>query len=119
MSYLFKHNFYIFFLLILFVNPICVFPQSIHFNHLTTEDGLSNNNVYDIIQDKLGFIWFATDDGLNRFDGYDFKIYRNDPAGKAVHRSDRRLPAGIRQVQTGLRQIFQRLPHRLQKAVVR
>ena len=82
MSYLFKHNFYIFFLLILFVNPICVFPQSIHFNHLTTEDGLSNNNVYDIIQDKLGFIWFATDDGLNRFDGYDFKIYRNDPAGK-------------------------------------
>ncbi|MBE0570612.1 MAG: response regulator [Ignavibacteriaceae bacterium] len=57
-----------------------VFPQSIYFNHLNTENGLSNNNVFDILQDKYGFLWVATDDGLNRFDGYDFRVFRNDPA---------------------------------------
>ena len=51
--------------------------QSILFNHLTTNNGLSNNYVSDIIQDDAGFLWFATDDGLNRFDGYEFKVYRN------------------------------------------
>ena len=56
-----------------------VFTQSIYFNHLTTEDGLSNNTVFDVIQDRFGFLWFATDDGLNRYDGYDFRIFRNDP----------------------------------------
>lgn len=59
-----------------------VFSQSIYFNRLTTEDGLSNNTVYEIIQDRLGFLWFATDDGLNRFDGYDFKIFRHDPTNE-------------------------------------
>jgi signal transduction histidine kinase/DNA-binding response OmpR family regulator/streptogramin lyase len=59
-----------------------VFTQSIHFNHLTTEDGLSNNIVFDIIQDRFGFLWFATDDGLDRYDGYDFRIFRNDPENK-------------------------------------
>ena len=58
------------------------FPQTVRFNRLSNEDGLSSNNVYDIIQDQLGFLWFATDDGLNRFNGYDFKIFRNDPSNK-------------------------------------
>lgn len=56
--------------------------QSIHFNRLNTSNGLSNNNVYDILQDKYGFIWLATEDGLNRFDGYEFRIFRHDPADK-------------------------------------
>ncbi|MBK7631917.1 MAG: hypothetical protein IPJ23_14655 [Ignavibacteriales bacterium] len=56
--------------------------QSIPFNRLTTNDGLSNNYVYDLLQDHLGFLWFATDDGLNRFDGYEFKIFRNNPSDK-------------------------------------
>lgn len=56
--------------------------QSIPFNRLTTQDGLSNNYVYDLLQDQLGFLWFATDDGLNRFDGYEFKVFRNDPNDK-------------------------------------
>jgi len=51
--------------------------QSILFNHLKTNNGLSNNYVSDIIQDNTGFLWFATEDGLNRFDGYEFKVYRN------------------------------------------
>ena len=54
-----------------------LFAQNIPFKHLTTGDGLSNNKIFDIIQDRTGFIWLATDDGLNRFDGYSFKIYRH------------------------------------------
>ncbi len=79
MLYLFKHNYYVIFYLVIFINSVCILPQSIYFNHLTTEDGLSNNNIYDVIQDRLGLLWFATEDGLNRFDGYDFKIFRNEP----------------------------------------
>lgn len=59
--------------------PVHLQAQTIYFNHLTTDNGLSNNNVFNIIQDSFGFLWFATDDGLNRYDGYDFKIFRNDP----------------------------------------
>ncbi|MEJ2615855.1 MAG: two-component regulator propeller domain-containing protein, partial [Ignavibacteriaceae bacterium] len=55
---------------------------SIHFNRLNTTDGLSNCTVYDLIQDHLGFLWFATDDGLNRFDGYSFEIFRHDPENR-------------------------------------
>lgn len=60
--------------LIIIALQINLFPQSIPFNRLTTDDGLSNNYVYDLLQDRYGFIWFATDDGLNRFDGYEFKV---------------------------------------------
>ncbi len=59
-----------------------LYSQSIIFNHLTSNNGLSNNYVSDIFQDRYGFLWFATDDGLNRFDGYEFKIYRNNPLDK-------------------------------------
>lgn len=45
---------------------------------ISTQDGLSNNIVYETYQDLEGFIWIATDNGLNRFDGYDFKIFYHD-----------------------------------------
>lgn len=45
-------------------------------------DGLSSNAVNWIIQDSQGFIWFATEDGLNRFDGYSFKVYQNKRGDK-------------------------------------
>lgn len=45
------------------------------FEHITIENGLPNNTVYDIMQDTLGFIWFATRDGLVKYDGFDFKKY--------------------------------------------
>ncbi len=56
------------------------FAQEIVFNHLTVENGLSNNKVNTVMQDRTGFIWFGTEDGLNRYDGYNFKIFRHDPS---------------------------------------
>jgi signal transduction histidine kinase/ligand-binding sensor domain-containing protein/DNA-binding response OmpR family regulator len=50
------------------------------YERLSTASGLSQSSVYKIIQDKKGFLWFATSDGLNRYDGHNFKIYRNDPS---------------------------------------
>ena len=47
------------------------------FRHLEVADGLSNNSVYSIFKDRDGFMWFGTNSGLNRFDGYTFKIYRH------------------------------------------
>lgn len=48
------------------------------FMHLSIDDGLSNNQVKVILQDSNGFMWFVTGQGLNRFDGTNFKIYRHD-----------------------------------------
>jgi len=50
--------------------------QELVFEHFSSYDGLSNNLVRDIIQDKDGYLWFATSGGLNRFDGYYFDIYK-------------------------------------------
>ena len=49
-----------------------------YFRNMAVEDGLSQNMVYSIIQDNSGFIWLGTIDGLNRFDGINFKIYKRD-----------------------------------------
>ena len=46
-------------------------------SYLTIENGLSNNSVRCIYQDHNGFMWFGTYDGLNRYDGYEFKVFRN------------------------------------------
>ena len=53
--------------------------KNIRFNHLGTTDGLSHSNVICMLQDSRGFMWFGTRDGLNRYDGYTFTIYKNDP----------------------------------------
>lgn len=50
--------------------------QPIYFRHYEVENGLSNNSVITSLQDKDGFMWFGTPDGLNRFNGYNFKIFR-------------------------------------------
>ncbi len=50
--------------------------------HYGTQNGLSFGNVNSIVQDKKGFIWIATDDGLNRFDGLSFKTFKYDEENK-------------------------------------
>jgi ligand-binding sensor domain-containing protein len=51
----------------------------LYFNRITTDNGLSHNKVNCILQDKRGFIWLGTEDGLNRYDGQYFSIFRNNP----------------------------------------
>jgi signal transduction histidine kinase/ligand-binding sensor domain-containing protein/DNA-binding response OmpR family regulator len=48
------------------------------FTHLTTKDGLSENSVTCILKDRYGFLWFGTGDGLNKYDGYKFRVFRNN-----------------------------------------
>lgn len=50
----------------------------LNFKHLTINEGLSQNTIFCIYQDQQGFIWFGTEDGLNRYDGYEFKIFKNE-----------------------------------------
>ncbi|MFQ5630716.1 MAG: two-component regulator propeller domain-containing protein, partial [bacterium] len=57
--------------------PLLPQAQNMQFEHLTIEDGLSQNTVRCILQDRLGFMWFGTDDDLNKFDGYRFTHYKN------------------------------------------
>ncbi|QTA80623.1 Two component system response regulator/histidine kinase, PAS domain-containing [Desulfonema limicola] len=52
--------------------------QAVRFEHLSIEQGLSQSTVRSMIQDSKGFMWFGTDDGLNRYDGYTFKTYKSD-----------------------------------------
>ncbi|MBU1678320.1 MAG: response regulator [Bacteroidetes bacterium] len=73
--------FYIFFLLILLVENSHTQNQSIRFATLDVDDGLSNNFVTCSAEDSLGFLWFGTKDGLNRYDGYSFKKYFHDKDG--------------------------------------
>ncbi len=72
------HPFIVFYLL---TTNFPLFSQSSHkvFEHLTTEYGLSSNKVEAVVQDDDGFYWIATQNGLNRFDGTNFKIYRHQP----------------------------------------
>lgn len=51
----------------------------LRFSHLGIAEGLSQSSVYNLFQDSRGFIWVATSDGLNRYDGYGFRHFRYDP----------------------------------------
>jgi diguanylate cyclase (GGDEF)-like protein len=66
--------------------------RNIRFRHITPEDGLSQSTVHAIVQDREGLMWFGTQEGLNRFDGYEFKTFSPDsghtktlPIVRALH----------------------------------
>jgi len=60
------------------VNLGRLFGQQLASESLTIDDGLSQGMVFDILQTRDGFLWIATKDGLNRYDGYNFKVWSND-----------------------------------------
>lgn len=70
--------FFILFLLFISKQGTCQ-NNEVVFEKLTIRDGLSHNNVYTIIQDSLGYMWFGTQDGLNRYDGQSISVFRHDP----------------------------------------
>ena len=51
-----------------------------NFINFSSKDGLSSNTVNAILKDRFGYMWFATDDGINKFDGVNFTVYRHNPA---------------------------------------
>ncbi|WP_300597691.1 two-component regulator propeller domain-containing protein [Niabella sp.] len=71
----------------MFLNAEHLVAQPLYFENYTSEQGLSQNSCYSIAQDDLGFMWFGTQDGLNRYDGREFRVYLKQQAG------DRLLPA--------------------------
>ncbi|MHC1705576.1 MAG: two-component regulator propeller domain-containing protein [Tenuifilaceae bacterium] len=70
---------FIIFIFLIF-NQISVYAQvnSIAFEHISIQNGLSQSSVYAIYKDSRGFIWFGTAEGLNRYDGYKFVVYKLD-----------------------------------------
>ena len=59
--------------------PIISTGQSLRFERISLEQGLSQSTVFCMLQDSQGFMWFGTEDGLNKYDGYNFTVYKNDP----------------------------------------
>ena len=72
-----KSIFILYLFFILFSQANNVINTNLYF--LTVNNGLSQQDVEACVQDKHGFLWFATYDGLNRFDGLNFKVYRHNP----------------------------------------
>ncbi|QKJ28558.1 response regulator [Mucilaginibacter mali] len=70
------------FLFLLSLAPVFSIAQPYYFRHYQVEDGLPYNSVLCSLQDKQGFMWFGTRDGLCRFDGYLFKSYKYTPGNK-------------------------------------
>lgn len=67
------------FLLLSILAPVCwaAAQDNINFTSLTTKDGLSSNTVTVILKDRFGWMWFGTEDGLNKFDGTNMTVYRH------------------------------------------
>ena len=64
-----------------FTQPTIVFAQeNFVFENFSIPQGLSNPTINCICEDKYGFLWLGTNDGLSRYDGYEFKVYKNNPS---------------------------------------
>ena len=76
---------------------VCAFQSdTFQFHQLGIREGLSQSTVYAMLQDEKGLLWLGTEDGLNRYDGYQFTVFRNDPRDPATlgHNHVRALAGG-------------------------
>ena len=64
---------------VFFMIPVFSFSNDFKFEHLTSANGLAGNSVSSIIQDKRGFLWFGTQDGLSSYDGKEFRLFEHKP----------------------------------------
>ena len=69
-----------------------VWGQAFEFGVYSMEDGLSVYSITEVIQDAQGFLWIGTIDGLNRYDGYNFKVYKHVPGDSSS------LPQKVHQI---------------------
>jgi ligand-binding sensor domain-containing protein/serine phosphatase RsbU (regulator of sigma subunit) len=60
--------------------PVLAQPEEMKFESIPPEQGLSNKAIPAILEDRQGFLWFATQDGLNKYNGYEFRVFQNDPS---------------------------------------
>ncbi len=70
------------------VSAVQAQQQDLNFKHITSDHGLAHNNVYAIFQDARGFMWFGTQSGLNRYDGYEMRLYRSEVGNPSSIDSD-------------------------------
>ncbi|WP_407425440.1 two-component regulator propeller domain-containing protein [Arcticibacter sp.] len=63
---------------VVFILIFCQVKAQAPFSHLNIEKGLSNNSVNAVYKDRYGFMWFGTDDGLNRYDGFSFNVFKSN-----------------------------------------
>jgi diguanylate cyclase (GGDEF)-like protein len=66
-------------LLLCVIGTAATLGNTIRFDRISRDDGLSQSTGLSIFQDSRGFIWIGTEEGLNRYDGYDFTVYKHDP----------------------------------------
>lgn len=62
------------------LHALAHFQSTLPYKQISIEQGLSQSTVASILQDREGFVWVGTQDGLNRFDGHNFRVYKHDPA---------------------------------------
>ncbi len=77
-NYILKYSVFLLIFIVLSSNAIAQ-KKPVKFNRLTSSDGLSQNRVSSIVQDHDGFIWIGTEDGINKYDGYNFEIFKRNP----------------------------------------
>ena len=73
-----RYNYFLILFLFLVESLLTAETDSLVIEHISTEQGLSHKNTNCIMQDSYGFLWIGTSDGLNRYDGYEFIVYKND-----------------------------------------
>ena len=78
---------------ILFILTLLLFLQKVSlivsFTHYSSENGLSQNSIMSMVQDHNGVLWFSTWDGINWFNGYDFKVYKARQGNKITMTNNR------------------------------